>query len=757
MTRRISRPLWAAMRLHEHNQKRRAELLGGVSPLPFMGPVALSKAAAGAADAWCWFHEPRALSVNGKTFFGTNGSDDNSVLTGRTTLYEVDEASGSVISKVMQTSTIAAWWADDHDYPTIVVRPDGRLIVFYVPHRVAAPIYFRISVGVGTMAQGWSQEYNLGNTSAQATYPSPVILSGESNKLYLFYRNGASSGPLSLVTSSDIATVAPPTVDGGPIGAAPTWAAERRLAQSTGTQGIYHKVTSNNVDRIDLLMTDAVGPQAGTKTDVRHAYYQGGQWRSSSGTALGDGSTMIGFTNFTPVATSGAPDNLGDMWCSHIQRRQNGIIEAVFWRFVSTSDHRCYYARWNGTAWSKVEVDAGQGMGVPDSRGGQITDGQGLTEGYYSPGSFFDTVEEGVLYISVGNSANSQLFRYRTINGGASWTRQRVSDLTQENVRPVVPVGRGSKYSVLWLKGDYHMYDFNTNPATTNIGYTTRVNAASRAYSVASVKPSNISVPTISGSTGTVGNTLQVALGSWVGDLPMKYPVQWVRGGVDIPGANSVGYTIQAADVGRTDIVCRVTATNAQGSTPVLSTPASVLPTNLVSKSDALGSWTLNATTQSPNVTLDPVNNTMTADRIVEQASTNIHSVASANISFVSGTTYTFSVYGKYETAQFVQLLFGSTAFGSTAYANFDLQNGTVQTVGAGVTARAVPAGNGWYRLIITAPATATAAAAVGIYGCTAGNSARAQSYLGAVANTRLLTDIQVETGVNANAYVPTL
>lgn len=724
-----------------------------IAPPVIMAPAALSLASPG-ADAWCWFHEPRAASYVGKLWFGTNGSNDNSVATGRATLYEVDEASDTVTNKVMATSTVASIWTDDHDYPTApLIRPDGRLITFYCPHRTGGPINFRISVQPYTMAGGWSQEYNLGNGAAAPTYPSPVMLSGEGGKLYLFYRNGTTGGPLAYITSADIGTVAPATVDGGALGAVPTWAAERQLAISTGTQGIYHKVTSNNVDRIDLLMTDAVGPQASTKTDVRHGYYLGGQWRTSDGTALGDGSAMIGFTAFTAVATSGAPDNFGDMWCHHIQRRTSGNIEAVFWRFISTSDHRCYYARWNGASWSKGEVDAGQGMGVPDTRSTQITDGQGISEGYYSPGAFFDTTEEGVLYISLGNSANSQMYRYQTTDGGATWSRQRVSALANENVRPVVPVARSAKYSVLWLSGAYHNFDFSTNPAATDIGYTTRVNAASRAYAAASVVPGNTSAPTVSGSSGTAGNVLQAALGTWAGDLPIAYTYQWAKSGVDIAGATSSSYTVLASDVGAS-ITVRVTATNAQGSSSVTSAPASTLPTNLVQHSDAFGSWTLNSFSQTPNVANDPVNNALTADRLSELAATNTHSAASTNINFVSGSSYTFSLYAKYETAQFFQLLFGSAAFGALAYANFDIQNGLVQTIGSGATASIVNAGNGWYRLIITATATATVAAQVAAYGCTAGNSARAQSYLGATANTRLVANAQVETGVNANTYV---
>lgn len=716
-------------------------------------PVALSLAAP-SADAWCWFHEPRALSAGGKTWFGTNGSDDNSVLTGRASIYEVDEATGVVINFELASGTTAATWADDHDYPSMIQRPDGRLIVFYCPHRTGGAILYRVSVSPGTIADGWSQEYSLGNGANYPTYPSPVFLSGENNRLYLFYRNGLTGGPLSYVTSDDIATVAA-AISGGALGSTPTWAAEKQLATSTGTQGIYHKVHSNGVDRIDLLCTDAVDPTGGVKNDVRHCYWQSGLWHKSDGTSLGDGSTPPGFTALTAVATSGAPDNFGDMWVHHVQRRANGIIEGVFYRFISATEHRCYYARWNGTSWSKSEIDAGFGMGVPDTRSTQITDGQGAAESYYSPGAFFDTTEEGVLYISVGTAVYSQLYRYTTTDAGVTWTRERVSDLDGENVRPVVPVNRAEQFGILWLSGAYHYYDFNTNPAASDIGYTTRVKSAPRIYSAAAVAPTNTASPSIAGSTGTLGNVLQAAVGTWTGDMPMTFAYQWIKGGVNISGATSSSYTILSGDVG-SSITVRLTATNYIGSVSATSAAASSLPTNLVANSQAFNLWTASSVSTVTNVANDPVNSAAVADRMTEQANLAQHSWTSANISFTSGTTYTFSVYAKYETAAHVQLLFGSAAFGSNAWANFNIQTGTVGTKGSAATCSVVDVGGGWYRIIMTATATGSAAGPVAIYAANASTMTRASSFTGSVSNTRLFADAQIETGAAANTYVPT-
>lgn len=891
-----------------------APVVSGAGSITLL-PNAISPASP-SADGQCWFHEPRALAAGGKLWFGTNGSDDNSKATGRATLYEVNEESRGVTRKDLATGTD---WGDDHNYPVVCQRSDGRLVVFYCAHRLAAPIRYRVSVNVGTMVGGWSQEYTISVSATNPTYPSPVRLTAETNKFFLFFRNGVDAA-LSYLTSADLDTVTPATVDGGALGSEPTWSAEKQLTVGSGTQGIYTKVTSNNVDRIDILITDAVGDTSGAKNDIRHGYYVGGNWYTSLGVSLGSAATPIAFTDFTPVATSAAPDSFGDVWVWHIQNRpttnllvnesvfgswsagsatatnnvaanpldgattadrmtdtggtqvhflnftaasfvsgrvykysvlakyetgqwlqlilpnaafganayanfdiQNGalgtvgssatasieamaasgwyrisiratatgtataaggvyaaastsagrasafastatrllykavveevVIEAVFARFISTSDHRYYYARFNGLTWSKTEIDAGTGSGTPDTRSSAMTDGGGVAEGYYSPGLYLDTQTSGVVYCSVGDSSHSSLYRYTTTDKGTTWARQRVSGTTNENVRPFVPVNRTNQFAVLWSSGAYYFYDFGVTPSAT-LGYTTRVKAASLSYFAASSAPINVSVPTIAGSAST-GNDLTASPGSWMGDIPLVFSYQWKRNGINIGGATSQTYSVVGGDAGHV-LTVSVTATNGAGASSATSLGASAVTLNLIQYSEDMSQWTASATTRVANVANDPVNGQLTADRIAESANTAQHSINAPNITFTIGTTYTFSIYVKYESKQFLQLMYGSAPFGAQAYANFDIQAGTVASKGSSATSSIVDAGGGWLRLIMTATATATASGTAAIFGLSAGTDGRAPSYLGIASNTWIQSDAQVETGGVANTYVPT-
>jgi len=86
--------------------------------------------------------------------------------------------------------------------------------------------------------------------------------------------------------------------------------------------------------------------------------------------------------------------------------------------------------------------------------------------------------------------------------------------------------------------------------------------------------PVNTSPPVISG-TATVGSTLTSTVGNWT-YVPTSYAYQWLRGGTTmIPGATAATYVLQAADSGQS-ISMRLTATNAAGSTPIVSNAIAV-------------------------------------------------------------------------------------------------------------------------------------------------------------------------------------
>ena len=86
-----------------------------------------------------------------------------------------------------------------------------------------------------------------------------------------------------------------------------------------------------------------------------------------------------------------------------------------------------------------------------------------------------------------GGNLSSVIYRYRTDDGGSSWSRERVSDTPGQNIRPFVPANRSDKVQVLWAgAGRYAFYDFRANVES---GYSTRIFAEWQAP--ARLRPAN--------------------------------------------------------------------------------------------------------------------------------------------------------------------------------------------------------------------------------------------------------------------------
>jgi hypothetical protein len=125
--------------------------------------------------------------------------------------------------------------------------------------------------------------------------------------------------------------------------------------------------------------------------------------------------------------------------------------------------------------------------------------------------------------------------------------------------------------------------------------------------------------------------------------------------------------------------------------------------------------WLPFASTVTANSTTAP-NGTLTADTLTGDGISSAHRIApapAASISVISGNTYTASCYVKKNTNDFFQIFFQAGQFTANAFANFDVNNGVLGTVGSAATATITNVGNGWYRCSITSTAISTATSGV--------------------------------------------
>ena len=139
-------------------------------------------------------------------------------------------------------------------------------------------------------------------------------------------------------------------------------------------------------------------------------------------------------------------------------------------------------------------------------------------------------------------------------------------------------------------------------------------------------------------------------------------------------------------------------------------------PYNLLGYSEMFSdvSWVKIASSISINTTIAP-NGSLTADTFTANG-VNTNHLLQGTTSCISGLTYTFSAYVKKDTNNFRQLLAGNPIFGPNVWANFDINNGVLGTIGSAATATITSVGNGWYRCTLTGVATATLVTTAGSF-----------------------------------------
>lgn len=165
---------------------------------------------------------------------------------------------------------------------------------------------------------------------------------------------------------------------------------------------------------------------------------------------------------------------------------------------------------------------------------------------------------------------------------------------------------------------------------------------------------------------------------------------------------------------------------------------------NLLTYSEAFnqGYWAkVSGVTISSDV--DTLINGAPAFKLTEGASSGLNMISGLPSSLVVGDMYTFSVYVKYDSSQF--MLIGQNLAGTEErWAWFDVQNGVLGTVGDEANAAIVAVGDGWFRCLIATTCTNDATKTFSI---ALTPSDGTKTYLGTSTNFNLISGAQVRSG----------
>jgi hypothetical protein len=382
--------------------------------------VATSPRTYAADGAWSWFGDPRAvhhIGVRDRTFFGWI-----------TALGDVQVAQYDHTTRQVVAATLAVnMGEDDHGNPSLILRSDRRLIVFWSGH-VGRTMYFRVA-SLAESVLLWGPTHVLPVQLpgvAGYTYPNPVYIPQE-HRLYLFWRAGTQPA---VAWSDDMGA---------------SWSPARQVVHNFG-QRPYLKVAAN--DRGGIHIGVSFGNPNETTTDSLYyaRLYQGTLFHAD-GTAIGrlaDGPVELSqFDVVQSQAQLGYKSWIHDV--ANDPATGNPVI--VYAAFPTRTDHRYRYATWSTAArWTNHQIVAA----------GPAFETSG-TQPYYSAGVTLDHSDPRVIYLSRKIGTVYEIERWTTIDGGATFTHAAVtSGSAQNNVRPVAPRGStGSVPDVMWMAGSY--------------------------------------------------------------------------------------------------------------------------------------------------------------------------------------------------------------------------------------------------------------------------------------------------------------
>jgi hypothetical protein len=356
---------------------------------------------------------------------------------------------------------------DDHDSAALRRLPDGRYLASYSKHSSDRLVRWRISSAPGDIS-AWQPEVTFAvnpvTQSGGTTYSNLAYLA-ETGDIFNFHREaGAEGGFDPHYLKWNVATESGFSYGGrlltGPEG------------NSGGNDRPYVRYTTNAVDRIDFITTDA-HPRNLLSNSVYHGYIQhegGGSYGvyRSDGSRLGDLSEVstspYKASHFTTLLAGNAVSSANSLlmtrgWTTDIQLDADDHPYAVFTARVNdnASDHRYFYARHSGSGWAVHELA---------KAGGFLYSG----EDDYTGLAALDPSNPNRLFIStkIDPRTNVAMARYEifegvTANGGANWSWQPITyNSTTDNLRPVVPKWDGNHTALLWMRGTYTNYtDYN--------------------------------------------------------------------------------------------------------------------------------------------------------------------------------------------------------------------------------------------------------------------------------------------------------
>jgi hypothetical protein len=397
----------------------------GPFPLLFLIVAAGMAWPAGAAaqvlgdGAWSYFGDPRAVHHSGlvhRTYTGWTDREGAVVVAAHGPSYRAEE----VVAYLGRVN--------DHSNPSLLMRRDGRLMVFYSRHS-GGQMFYRVARAPESIS-GWGNERIVTTNSPGDrgyTYPNPALLK---NQLFLFWRGGDWQPTYSKVVGGN------------------RWARARTIVRGPPGHRPYVKYAPDGSGRI--LMAFTAGHPRGADSSL---YFASFNRRGSLFRANGE---RIARRSRLPIRPEQA-DLVHSMrrtglrsWVQDVAATRSGRPVIVYAVFPSPRHHQYRYATWNGRRWTDQIVVKDSGPSISSA----------AFEQFYAGGITLDHNDPSIVYLSRRVGKVNEIEMRRTRDHGRTWSRTRItSNSPTDNIRPLAPRGlHPGESEVLWLRGRYGRY-----------------------------------------------------------------------------------------------------------------------------------------------------------------------------------------------------------------------------------------------------------------------------------------------------------
>ena len=397
---------------------------------------------------WTWYGEPKAVYYEGvhrRTYIGWN----TNISSGAQFVGYYDHDTKTTA----QVELPRHYPADDHNHPSVIVRPDGRIMIFHTGHDGK-----EISEYISKQPEDITALDTFTVTILDwCCYPNVCFLKNEGTKgrYYLFFRD-LNQEPW-FRTSDDWGV---------------TWSKELNL-YTNNPHGYkpYFKCASNGIDEIHIDVERENRAGGGNIPTYYMKYKNGSFYQASCKLIATMAQLPIVNTVLDTVIYPGAYGAGGTVWDIMYDANDNPVILYDMF-FNNNSTHVYWYLRWTGSYWFKRPlVNSGNNMGVAGQQfcGGFTFDHENPNVIYVSrqllkpsatPFNLADTSFANYKKIALTNfvtvDSGFELDKWTTADNGLTWDSVAITrGSAAKNIRPCVPRGHidSMNINLIWLDG----------------------------------------------------------------------------------------------------------------------------------------------------------------------------------------------------------------------------------------------------------------------------------------------------------------